>query len=59
MRYVGEMDEWIGVGYRCLDMIEDVSEWKRKVGWVGRRHTESCGHLDRVLTGSSNDTFLS
>lgn len=49
MRDVGEMDEWISVGYRCLDMIEDVSEWKRKVGWVGRGHAESCGHLDRVL----------
>lgn len=37
MRDIAEMDGWIGVGYRYLDMIEDVSEWKRKSldGWVG------------------------
>jgi hypothetical protein len=59
MRDVGEMDEWTGVGYRCLDTIEDVSEWKRKVGWVSGGHAESCGHLDRMLNGSSNSTFFS
>lgn len=37
MRDIGEIDEWIGVRYRCLDMIKDVSEWKRNRldGWVG------------------------
>lgn len=33
MRDVGEMDDgWIGVGYGCLDMIEDVNG--REVGWM-------------------------
>lgn len=37
MRDIGEMDGWIGIGYRDLDMIEDVSQWKRNRldGWVG------------------------
>lgn len=26
---VGEMGVLVDVGYRCLDMIEDASEWKR------------------------------
>lgn len=59
MRDVGEMDEWIGVGYRCLDIIEDVSEWKRKVGWVSGGYVESCGYLDRMLNGFFNSIFFS
>lgn len=53
-----DMDEWTCVRYRYLDMIKDVSEWKknRLEGWVG--HTESCRQLDRVLNGSSNSTFF-
>lgn len=29
VRGVGEMNGWIGAGYRCLDRIKDVSGWKR------------------------------
>lgn len=50
VKNVGEMGGLVDVGYRCLDMIEDVSEWKRNrmCGWVGGT-MKSCGRLDRVF----------
>lgn len=47
---VGEKGGLVDVGCRCLDMIEDVSEWKRNrmCGWVGGTR-KSCGRLDRVF----------
>lgn len=60
VRDVGEMDGLIDVRYRCLDMIEDVSRWKRNrmYGWVGGIQ-KSCGQLDRVLNRYPTGAFFS